>query len=72
MNKYIIPICIFNKSKIYDIIINARSFKECEEKLMNKLIDEFDLSETDTYEDFVKELDDNNILIGTIRDIEEL
>lgn len=72
MNRYIIPICIFDKSKIYNILVNARSYNDCKEKIMYKLIEEFDLPDIDDYDDFIDELYYRNILIGEIKDIETL
>ena len=72
MNRYIIPICIFDKSKIYNILVNARSYNDCKEKIMYKLIEEFDLPDIDDYDDFINELYNRNILIGEIKDIETL
>lgn len=72
MNRYIIPICIFDKSKIYNILVNARSYNDCKEKVMYKLIEEFDLPDVDDYDDFIDELYYRNILIGEIKDIETL
>lgn len=72
MNRYIIPICIFDKSKIYNMLVNARSYNDCKEKVMYKLIEEFDLPDIDDYDDFIDELYNKNILIGEIKDIETL
>lgn len=72
MNRYIIPICIFDKSKIYNMFVNARSYNDCKEKVMYKLIEEFDLPDIDDYDDFIDELYYRNILIGEIKDIETL
>lgn len=72
MNRYIIPICIFDKSKIYNMLVNARSYNDCKEKIMYKLIEEFDLPDIDDYDDFIDELYYRNILIGEIKDIETL
>lgn len=72
MNRYIIPICIYDKSKIYNMLVNARSYNDCKEKVMYKLIEEFDLPDIDDYDDFIDELYDRNILIGEIKDIETL
>lgn len=72
MNRYIIPICIYDKSKIYNMLVNARSYNDCKEKIMYKLIEEFDLPNIDDYDDFIDELYNRNILIGEIKDIETL
>lgn len=67
MNKYIIPICNISKSKVYNLIISARTYEDCQDKIMSK----FD-SDYDSYHEFVKDMDNQDILIGEITDIEEL
>ena len=67
MNKYIIPVC--EKSEVYLMTINANSYTDCLDKLMEEFIDE---SSASTYDDFINELYEKNILIGDITDIEEL
>lgn len=67
MNKYIIPICNIPASKVYNLIINANSYKECQEKIMNKFEDY-----SESYQEFVEALDNRDILIGKITDVEEL
>ena len=36
MNKYIIPVCNINKSEVYNLIIVATSYSDCEYKIMEK------------------------------------
>lgn len=67
MNKYIIPICDIPNSKVYNKIILATSYQACEDKLMT-----YFNSDANTYEEFIAELDNQDILIGEIKDIEEL
>lgn len=69
MNKYIIPIYNINKSEVYNLIIMATSYSDCEYKIMEKFSK---YSEKDDYCEFLDDLDRNNILIGQITDIEEL
>lgn len=69
MNKYIIPICIVSKSKVYNEKILANSFQECQDKLMEKYSD---YSDEEDYYDFVNDLRENDILVGKIIDVEEL
>lgn len=69
MNKYVIPICNIPKSKVYNLTIIANSNKDCQEKLMEKFSE---YSENDNYVEFIKELDNKDIIIGTITDVEEL
>lgn len=69
MNKYIVPYCIIqrNKCDIYTII--ARSLQECKDKIM-VLFEDY--SDKDDWNDFLQELDESDILLGEIKDIEEL
>lgn len=69
MNKYIIPICNLPKSKVYNAIIMANSLASCQDKLMEMFED---YSDSNDYQKFLKDLDDQDILIGRIADIETL
>jgi hypothetical protein len=69
MNKYIIPVCDINKSKVYNLTIMATSYSDCEDKIIEKFSK---YSESDDYDEFLDDLDKNDILIGQITDIEEL
>ena len=69
MNKYIIPVCNISNSKVYNLRIIANSNADCQDKIMEKFAD---YCECDSYRDFVKDLNKQDILIGTITDIEEL
>lgn len=69
MNKYIIPICIIQDSKVYNLIIYANSYSNCLDKIMNKFSK---YSDSDDWDQFLKDLDKKDILIGKIQDIEEL
>lgn len=74
MNKYIIPICDINSGKVWIKTIIAKSNSACQEKIMEELIDLYDMEDTtSSYREFVKLADSNyNILIGDIKDTEEL
>lgn len=69
MSKYIIPVCFVTESKVYNEEITARSFIDCQDKLMEKFSE---YSSEVSYHDFVNDLRDQDILIGKITDIEEL
>lgn len=69
MNKYIIPVCNISNSKVYNLRIIANSNADCQDKIMEKFTD---YSECDSYRDFIKDLNSQDILIGAITDIEEL
>lgn len=67
-NKYIIPICDIQKSKVYNICLDGVSLSHCENKIMELFRD---YSDSDEYEDFLKDLDKRDILIGEIKEIDE-
>lgn len=67
MNKYIIPVCNIPKSKVYNLIVSARTYEDCQDKIMSKFNSDFD-----SYQEFVNAMDNQDILIGEITDIEEL
>lgn len=69
MNKYIIPYCDIQKSKVDKHVIMATSLADCKEKLM-LMYDDY--SDSDDWETFKHDLRDQRILIGGITDIEEL
>jgi len=69
MNKYIIPVCDINESEVYNLVINANSNSDCQDKIMDKFSDYSDSLE---YHEFISDLDQQDILIGKITDIEEL
>lgn len=74
MSKFIIPICDIEAGTISNYVILARTIKDCEDNLMDRLIHKYDIDDTfDNYNDFVQTLDFNyDILIGEISDIETL
>lgn len=69
MNKYIIPICDIKESSVYNIVISATGIHDCEDKIMKTFSD---YSTALEYNDFLNELDKQDILIGDIEDIESL
>lgn len=73
MNKYIIPICDIDSGNVWTHVIIARSYLDCEEKLMAELTELYDIEDTLNYREFVELADTKyNILIGDITDTEEL
>lgn len=74
MNKYIIPICDIDRGKVWIKTVVTKSNSACQEKLMAELIDLYDMEDTATsYREFIKLADSKyNILIGDIKDTEEL
>ena len=69
MKKYINPVCKFSNSKENNLSIISNSNPDCQDKIIEKLAD---YSECDSYRDFIKDLNSQDILIGAITDIEEL
>ena len=74
MNKYIIPICDIENSKVYIKTIIAKSNLECQEKLTLYLIDTYNINDTSlNYREFINLIDAKyNILVGKITDSEEI
>lgn len=68
MNKYLIPVCDIPHSKVYILRIYANSYNQCQEKIMERYCR---YSTKTDYNEFIKELDKKDILIGDISDIEE-
>lgn len=69
LNRYIVPICDIEESRIYNLIISATSMADCQDRLMTKFSQ---YSDSNDWEEFLKDLDNNDILIGDIDDVEEL
>lgn len=73
MNNYITPICDIQAGTVWTQTISARNVTDCQEKLSRLLIDKYDdLEDCLTYREFVALADKHDILIGEIKDIEEL
>lgn len=73
MNKYVIPICDIEAGSTWIHIIMAKSLTDCKEKLMTELIERYDFEDFSNYSEFVNWMDESqNILIGSITDIEEI
>ena len=69
MNEYIIPICNIPESKVYIEKIIAKSISDCQDKLMDKYNE---YSGALDYQEFLDDLDSQDILIGTITELDEL
>lgn len=77
MNKYLIPICDIEAGSCWIHIITAKSLKECKEKFIEYILEYYDfedeINDTMNYSEFVNILDqEKNIIIGSIKDIDEL
>lgn len=72
MNKYIIPVCDLVEATVSLYKISARTLSECQEKLMQKFSDTYDIDGCN-YREFLNTMDkEYNIAIGEITDIETL
>ena len=72
MNKYVVPICDIEAGSVWNKIILAKSIPDCKDKLIEELIEYYNFEEFDNYNEFMSYLDDQNILVGQIKDIDEL
>ena len=73
MNKYIVPICDIQAGIIYNKKIIARSLEQCKEKILQYLLDEYDfVNDLSSYRETIKLLDEHDVLVGSIKDIEEI
>lgn len=73
MNKYIVPICNINNGEVWIKTIIAKSNSDCQEKIMEDFLNQYDLEEVSDYRKLTQILDtDYDILIGEIKDVEEL
>lgn len=72
MNKYIIPICDIQAGEVWNEVITATSLQDCKDKIISKFSERYDLDDTVSYNELIKDLDNIDVLIGRIKDIEEL
>ena len=72
MNKYIIALADLQVGEVWNQIISATSLSDCKDKLTDFITSEYDLDPTNDWTDFIEECNANDILIGTIEDIETL
>ena len=72
MSKYIYSVCDIQAgcNSIYSVM--AHNITECQEKIMQNIIEDYDFDDNFTYPEFVQFLDDHDILISEIEDIETL
>lgn len=72
MNKYIVPIADLYAEQVWNEVFSARSISECQEKIIRSIIDQYDFDEPNSWEDFIEDMNQREILIGEIKDIETL
>lgn len=73
-SKYIIPICDAQANQVWNYVIIAKSIKECEEKLVQQILEEYETLNDNSvsFDDFIGYLFEHDILVGDIQDIETL
>ncbi len=69
MNTYIIPFSLNND--VWIETIKAKSISEAQDKLMNRLSNDWDLDIPADWEDFLAIIDNDGFRIGELKDIEE-
>lgn len=73
MNKYIIPVFDNEAYQIWNEKISATSLESAKDKLMNKIISDYDIEEDySDWNDFVENMMEFNIIIGDFEDIETI
>ena len=69
MSKYLVPIS--EGGYPYIVSTSARSINEAEDRMMNKLVREWDLDTPADWDDFCNIAFDSGYYIGEIHDVEE-
>lgn len=69
MNTYIIPFSLDND--VWIETVKAKSLFEAQDKLMNRLSNDWELDIPADWEDFLAILDNNGFRVGELKDIEE-
>lgn len=73
MNKYICPIFDNEAYQIWNEVIIASSLNSAKEKLMNKILTDYEIEEDyDEWEEFWNAMQEFNIIIGEFTDIESI
>lgn len=70
MNTYIIPFSIDND--VWIETVRAKSLLEAQDRLMNRLSNDWELDVPADWEDFLAILDNNGFRVGELKDVEEL
>lgn len=68
MNKYIVPVYSDDECKVFIISFMATNLRDAEDKLMEKLSEQFNMDITDNLYD---DLYNKGVIVGDIYDIEE-
>lgn len=68
MNKYIVPVYSDDECEVFIISFMATNLRDAEDKLMEKLSEQFNMDITDNLYD---DLYNKGVIVGDIYDIEE-
>lgn len=71
MSKYLVPISDDEGKFPYIMSTSARSMEEAERRIMNNLVNEWDLEVPADWDDFCDNAFESGYYIGEIRDVEE-
>lgn len=69
MNTYIIPFSLDND--VWIETVKAKSLLEAQDRLMNRLSNDWELDIPADWEDFLAILDNNGFRVGELKDVEE-
>ena len=69
MNTYIIPFSLDND--VWIETVRAKSLLEAQDRLMNRLSNDWELDVPADWEDFLAILDNNGFRVGELKDVEE-
>lgn len=69
MSTYIIPFSIDND--VWIETVRAKSLLEAQDRLMNRLSNDWELDVPADWEDFLAILDNNGFRVGELKDVEE-
>ena len=72
MNKYIVSIADMYAEQVWIETYLARNLNDCQEKIMESLINQYEFDEFGSWQEFVEFLNDHEIIISNIIDIETL
>lgn len=73
MNTYILPVAdISSDPDTWIEVVKARSFREAEDKMMERAVRDWDIDTPTDWKDFIEILEKENVIVGYFRDIEEL
>lgn len=72
MNTYIVAFADIAEEECWVKKFTATGFKECVSKIAQYINDEYDVEISDNYHEMINDLKDNDLIISTITDLDEL